>query len=308
MGKIYNDLMNMFEDSTAQTSDQIATAQLNAQAGDPKTLPNAGQFDIPKGAVSFKFVAPGSPENGWNMQDGSFVKMDQSSANGATAQAAANKPRAWNKDVLGLGSRGPAVDQLRKDLGLAPNGGVYDQQTKDAVIALQKKLGGGLKADGAYGPLTRAAHDKSKQQKPQDGAGNQPQAATDAAQPAQAQQGPAPEGSVLDAKDIPWQQYDPKYNGKSLTKKKGIWTTDDWINPATAVDPAWVAQLEKIWASKPKAGTGNQQQQVVNPGGKVGDKGMPGDKTGVPTDESANPTVSFSQDPTLARIVELARK
>ena len=61
----------------------------------------------------------------------------------------------WNQGVLGIGSTGPEVDKLRQRLGLAPNGGKFDNQTRDAVIQRQKELG--IQADGAWGPGTARA-------------------------------------------------------------------------------------------------------------------------------------------------------
>ena len=71
----------------------------------------------------------------------------------------------WNKGVLGIGSTGPEVDELRRRLGLAPNGGKFDNETRDAVIQRQKELG--VTADGAWGPGTaRADAAKPKQTAP----------------------------------------------------------------------------------------------------------------------------------------------
>jgi hypothetical protein len=61
----------------------------------------------------------------------------------------------WNKGVLGIGSTGPEVDKLRQQLGLAPNGGKFDNETRDAVIQRQRELG--VTADGAWGPGTARA-------------------------------------------------------------------------------------------------------------------------------------------------------
>ena len=61
----------------------------------------------------------------------------------------------WNQGVLGIGSTGPEVDKLRQRLGLAPNGGKFDNETRDAVIQRQKELG--VQADGAWGPGTARA-------------------------------------------------------------------------------------------------------------------------------------------------------
>lgn len=61
----------------------------------------------------------------------------------------------WNQGVLGIGSTGPEVDKLRQRLGLAPNGGKFDNETRDAVIQRQKELG--IQADGAWGPGTAGA-------------------------------------------------------------------------------------------------------------------------------------------------------
>lgn len=77
----------------------------------------------------------------------------------APAAAPAVKPRAWNKGVLGLGSKGPEVKALQQKLGI-PDDSSYGPATKQAVMDLQKKLGVNP-ADGVYGPQTKAAHDKS---------------------------------------------------------------------------------------------------------------------------------------------------
>jgi hypothetical protein len=61
----------------------------------------------------------------------------------------------WNQGVLGIGSTGPEVDKLRQQLGLAPNGGKFDNETRDAVIQRQRELG--VTADGAWGPGTARA-------------------------------------------------------------------------------------------------------------------------------------------------------
>lgn len=61
----------------------------------------------------------------------------------------------WNAGVLGIGSTGPEVDKLRQRLGLQPNGGKFDNETRDAVIQRQKELG--VQADGAWGPGTAQA-------------------------------------------------------------------------------------------------------------------------------------------------------
>lgn len=86
----------------------------------------------------------------------------------ATAPAPSTAPHrytpgaTWNKGVLGIGSTGPEVDKLRQQLGLAPNGGKFDNQTRDAVIQRQRELG--VTADGAWGPGTaRADAAKPKQ-------------------------------------------------------------------------------------------------------------------------------------------------
>lgn len=77
------------------------------------------------------------------------------------AVAPAVKPKAWNKGVLGLGSKGPEVKALQQKLGI-PDDSSYGPATKQAVMDLQKKLGVNP-ADGVYGPQTKAAHDKSAQ-------------------------------------------------------------------------------------------------------------------------------------------------
>lgn len=66
-------------------------------------------------------------------------------------------------DVLNIGSEGPEVRMLQETLrkwGFDPGpiDGVYGQKTKEAVAAVQRKLG--LKADGIWGPQALAASSK----------------------------------------------------------------------------------------------------------------------------------------------------
>ena len=80
------------------------------------------------------------------------AKPPAAAASGQAARPAAQ----WGPGVLGLGSRGPEVSALQTKLGIKPPTGVFDQATKQAVVALQKKLN--VTQDGAYGPITKQAH------------------------------------------------------------------------------------------------------------------------------------------------------
>jgi peptidoglycan hydrolase-like protein with peptidoglycan-binding domain len=74
-------------------------------------------------------------------------------ANGAASNADAAK---FQKELLKVGSKGPAVEFLQKTLGGSlKSDGSFGQSTKTAVQAFQK--GKGLKVDGVVGPKTWAA-------------------------------------------------------------------------------------------------------------------------------------------------------
>ena len=171
---------------------------------------------------------------------------------------------------------------------------------------------------------------------PPSGVGNQ----TPAPGPAPAPAGPAPEGAVLKAQDIPWDSYNKNYVGADLIKKDGKWTTQatpQWNGlGARAGDPAWIAQLEKIYSSKnPNTGAGSQNAAPATPAAPVtkGPGGEPlvkfknsrgqeqigywqrtsgkGTMNFVPVPGGVvqeSETVGYMQDPVLARIVELARR
>ena len=57
-------------------------------------------------------------------------------------------------DLLRMGSRGPAVSELQRMLGI-PADGVFGRQTRSAVRAFQARHG--LEVDGVAGPITRGA-------------------------------------------------------------------------------------------------------------------------------------------------------
>jgi peptidoglycan hydrolase-like protein with peptidoglycan-binding domain len=79
----------------------------------------------------------------------------------AAATPAKGAPRAGSgsssgqvEELLHVGSRGPAVRALQRQLGVPPDG-MFGPQTKRAVRSFQKRHG--LAPDGVVGPLTRAA-------------------------------------------------------------------------------------------------------------------------------------------------------
>ena len=72
---------------------------------------------------------------------------------GSTPPAA----RKWGAGVVGTGSSGPEVEKVQKIVGVTPDK-QFGSETKAAVLKAQQKLG--VKADGAWGPVTQAAYDK----------------------------------------------------------------------------------------------------------------------------------------------------
>ena len=69
-------------------------------------------------------------------------------------QAAKAPVKAWANGTLGMGSKGPEVSALQKQLGV-PESGVFDAATKAAVIKKQTELK--VSPDGAWGPTSKAA-------------------------------------------------------------------------------------------------------------------------------------------------------
>jgi peptidoglycan hydrolase-like protein with peptidoglycan-binding domain len=65
--------------------------------------------------------------------------------------------RKWGAGVVGTGSSGPEVEKVQKIVGVTPDK-QFGSETKAAVLKAQQKLG--VKADGAWGPVTQAAYDK----------------------------------------------------------------------------------------------------------------------------------------------------
>lgn len=108
----------------------------------------------------------------------------------------------WAPGVLGMGSRGPEVQALQKQLGI-PEDGMFGPQTKAAVEELQKKLG--VTVDGAYGPVTKKAHAASQATTQQPTAPVAPQAQAPATPAATATPAPAPSPTQQPAQAAPTQ-------------------------------------------------------------------------------------------------------
>lgn len=174
---------------------------------------------------------------------------------------ATNSPRQWGKGVLGMGSKGQAVADLQNSLGI-PNSGVFDQMTKDAVIAKQKELG--VTADGAWGPQTAAKF-----------------AGAGAAKPAEPTQAPIVTPVTPTAPAAPTAPaYSPTnpHVPKPDTSKQDAWEKlspeqQKWLGGADPTDPYILARMRKA----------------------------------VPDAAPVQETVGYSEDQTLARIIQLSR-
>jgi len=79
---------------------------------------------------------------------------DPTTPNTAADPADTTKPQQWAPGVLHVGSTGPEVIALQKQLGINADG-KFGPATKEAVMAMQKKLG--VTVDGAWGPKSKAA-------------------------------------------------------------------------------------------------------------------------------------------------------
>ena len=67
----------------------------------------------------------------------------------------------------------------------------------------------------------------------------------------------APEGTVLKAAQIPWRKAGfPHYANSDMVKRNGQWWSqgNSWSDPkpTQATQPAWIDQLEMIWANSLK--------------------------------------------------------
>ena len=60
--------------------------------------------------------------------------------------------------------------------------------------------------------------------------------------------GPAPEGSIVKAANIPWAQTYPQYVGRDMIKTNGKWMIKGGTASQYAVEPAFIQQLEDLWA------------------------------------------------------------
>lgn len=74
----------------------------------------------------------------------------------ATTAPGAPAPAAGPRPMLQVGSRGPAVEELQRRLGITADG-AFGPQTRAAVVAFQSSHG--LTADGIVGPMTWGALD-----------------------------------------------------------------------------------------------------------------------------------------------------
>jgi LysM repeat protein len=63
--------------------------------------------------------------------------------------------------------------------------------------------------------------------------------------------GPAPEGSAVKAANIPWAQTYPQYVGRDMIKTNGKWMIKGGTASQYAIEPAFIQQLEDLWARQP---------------------------------------------------------
>lgn len=248
----------------------------------------------------------------------------------------ATKPRAYINGTIGKGSPADQIKGLQKQLSI-PESGVWDATTDQAVRAKQKEIG--ATPDGKWGPDSRskfaAKNPPMPPKKPDElngmtdkGAGNQAQTGGNAYTPPK-------EGDRLDAKEIPWETGDggkwKNYSGRGLVFKNGTWETTDGMG--ARVDPKaypeWAKEVDNAYRRQKgmvQQGTGNQPTAIP----KAGPNGEPlvkfknsrgteqvgywqrtsgkGTQNFVPVPGGVVQESGYSQDPVLARIVELARK
>jgi LysM repeat protein len=63
--------------------------------------------------------------------------------------------------------------------------------------------------------------------------------------------GPAPDGSIVKAVNIPWETTYPQFKGLDMVKIKGTWMIKGGTASQYAKEPAFVQQLEDLWARQP---------------------------------------------------------
>jgi len=66
--------------------------------------------------------------------------------------------------------------------------------------------------------------------------------------PTQVKTGPAPDGSVLKAVNIPWATTYPQFTGLDMIKTTGVWRIRGGTASQYAKEPAFIQQLEDLWA------------------------------------------------------------
>jgi hypothetical protein len=252
----------------------------------------------------------------------------------ATTSDATPAKREYKNGTIGKGSPPDQIKGLQKQLGI-PESGTWDPATDKAVRDKQKEIG--ATPDGKWGPDSRAKfaakNPPMPPKKPEELAGMTDKGAANQNQTTPtAPAGPAPDGAVIKSADIPWAEKFPFYQGADMVKKNGKWTTQatpQWNGMgATANQPDWIATLEKIYATKNPSGAGSQAaapatqgpngEPLVNYRTQRGENQVgywqstsgKGTKNWVqvPGGKVQESITGYSQDPVLARIVELSRR
>jgi hypothetical protein len=159
---------------------------------------------------------------------------------------------ALNRDVL---SSGP--DKLRIGMELVmPDDSIYRIAAGDNLSKIAAGQGKGTRTrrnsrTGEHEPVDPRDAEAGRSR------GSGTQAVPTKTTPPPAKQGPAPDGSILKAANIPWRKAGfPHYEKSDMVKRNGQWWSqpNGYFDPKAtqATQPAWIDQLEQIWANSIK--------------------------------------------------------
>lgn len=153
---------------------------------------------------------------------------------------------ALNKDVL---SSGPNVLKVGMEL-VMPDDSIYRIAAGDNLSKIAAGQGKGTRerknpSTGMHEPVDpRGAYRGDRNDRSTTPGPTQ-------TTPPQVKQGPAPDGSILKAVNIPWATTYPQFKGLDMVKTKGVWYIKGGTASQYAKEPAFIQQLEDLWARQP---------------------------------------------------------